>query len=167
MNWEWYDSRVFREDVHRNNGINDTDIGRCHNHHLFASRDLIMGWTGIYHTSSLKDIKNTFNKLLNFSNNQMTLRTVQDSLRFGTYYAAVERTLHNDTREPVVFAIIILWRYDKKNGMLWYKDMDESAGPYQVGGCPKSLISKLTETTSVYAKTWRETVLSLYTSNKR
>jgi len=98
-------------------------------------------------------------------------KVVHLSVQFGKAFVALQHTPKIDgvVREDkqLTYAMVILWRQTKDEFM--YKLMDESCGPVEVKGCPKSLIKKLTPIGDSYgdrgkewASNWRESVLSQY-----
>jgi hypothetical protein len=55
--------------------------------------------------------------------------------------------------------------YKKDYHNFGYKDMDESAGPYQAE-CPERILKLLTPTTSQYAQQWRDACWAKITAKK-
>ncbi len=80
------------------------------------------------------------------------------SLKFGTAYLAVRYKVLKESGKVVsdiVYAAVVLWRYSKKDGELFTKQMDESVGPGYYGATAK-LLKLLTPTDSKYALSWRK-----------
>ena len=106
-----------------------------------------MGWTGI-HTYDKPNIKE-------FMRGEFTkdnwARIVEDGVHGSTYYAALERT---DT-PGVVFAVVALTGYSRRDREFRYKDMTEHMGPVE-SNAPLKVLNALTETDSEYALQWRE-----------
>ncbi|MBV1702883.1 MAG: hypothetical protein KGQ46_13800 [Hyphomicrobiales bacterium] len=74
-----------------------------------------------------------------------------------TYYAAVE-FIKIEPNELLVIALICQTSYhprDREGYKYGYKDMDESAGPYE-SDCPASILDLLTPTDNANALQWRQ-----------
>lgn len=97
-------------------------------------------------------------------------RVVKSSMVGSTYYAAVEHTkkyigrdeedkpIYEDIPESErkVFAAIFLTKIDSKDYFnFYYKDMDETCGPY-VYDCPATILDLLSETDHEWALKWRQ-----------
>ena len=110
-----------------------------------------MGWTGVYVSSDIttKEIKNMLEKDINGKNNEV----LYTSMKFGTCYMAVKYKPGN-----FVYALVILWRLNKRTGELTFKIMDESAGPVECKP-PLKLLNMLTDLEPIkentYAIEWR------------
>ena len=67
--------------------------------------------------------------------------------------------MKNPETEPEkyrVFAAVVLTRTDTKEYYnFYYKDMDETCGPYECN-CPKYILDMLSPTNNEYANKWRE-----------
>ncbi len=104
-----------------------------------------MGWTGMHRPKGIKDI--------DWLRGEMTdgRYEVLDTARVGfTIYAAVRNT---ETDE--VNALVILVRHDRDPYYnFYYKDMDETMGPYE-HKAPERILDLLTPTTNETALEWR------------
>lgn len=76
------------------------------------------------------------------------------TVRFNTFYAAIERK-NTETGERSVFAVIFLLRHVPKDEYNFgYKDMSEDMGPCETE-CPERILKLLTPTDSEWANQWR------------
>ena len=76
------------------------------------------------------------------------------TVKFNTFYAAIERK-NTETGERHVFAVIFLLRHvPKEHHNFGYKDMSEDMGPCE-DDCPERILKLLTPTDSEYANDWR------------
>ena len=80
-----------------------------------------------------------------FSRNQKILKS---QMVGSTYFAAVQ-----DESTKETWAAIILTQ--TQNGEFFYKDMDETVGPYNYN-CPESILKLLSPTENKLANEWRE-----------
>ena len=82
----------------------------------------------------------------------------------STYYAAVEKVyekvdgkdVYIPENERTTWAAIFLTSVE--NGEFFYKDMDETSGPYNCD-CPKGILKLLSPTDNEWALAWRENCL--------
>lgn len=101
-----------------------------------------MGWWGNYigYDLGLSDIKAEL--LKNYSD------VVCSTFKFGEFYASVRY-------KDEVVAMVVLWRYNKNNGELHTKTMDESMIPCYYKPTAK-LLKSLTTTTDINSLKWRK-----------
>lgn len=121
-----------------------------------------MGWTGYAVTPGHERAE--IEKFINFENDESRYRAVYLTQKGTTWYAAVEVTLANKDAETCsfevdadgkyVFAAVFLTRRDP-DGLWFYKDMDETVGPFYYQA-PKKLLDMLSPTTNDSARKWRE-----------
>ncbi|NCC25967.1 MAG: hypothetical protein EOM25_12370 [Deltaproteobacteria bacterium] len=112
-----------------------------------------MGWT---YMQKPKNVKAYFESQLNLETDEAIYRPLElKMVSLKALYGAVGR-ISKQTGKSDIFAVVILLKFTKENGvsMLGYKDMDETMGPVE-SECPESILLKLTETDSEYAKEWR------------
>ena len=112
-----------------------------------------MGWTS-YHATHYKngkiDRKAECDDMWNYDNNGK-FTVLKSSMKGSTYYGAIKQ---NNTGE--VFAVIFLTSTDMRDYFnFYYKDMDETMGPYQCD-CPKGILDLLTPTDNEMANAWRK-----------
>lgn len=117
-----------------------------------------MGWTS-YHANHYKgkiNRKYECDKLWTQTehNGYPELKVLKSAMRGSTYYAAVQVS-----RKGVVegvFGVVTLTSVNSKDYCNFsYKEMDESAGPYE-SDCPDTILKLLTPTDNKYALEWRE-----------
>jgi len=122
-----------------------------------------MGWYGTYCDGDLRSIKETLEKSYNGSfkngkDEQVSFKILSHSFKFGVSYMAVERTITDKdglSQEIIVYAVVHLWRYSKKNGEVMVKTIDESSGPVKCFPT-KKILKLLTEPPlSDYSHNWR------------
>lgn len=105
-----------------------------------------MGWTSYFAThykNGKIDKKAELDEM--FSRNQKILKS---QMVGSTYFAAVQ-----DESTKETWAAIILTQM--QNGEFFYKDMDETVGPYNYN-CPKAILKLLSPTENKLANEWRE-----------
>jgi len=107
-----------------------------------------MGWYGSYCSEDLKSIKSKIEEEI--AENNFIL---YHSFSYGQSYLAIQNKNDPDKR---VFALVVLWKYSKKDFQLMTKIMDETCGPYYCKA-PKKLLNMLTEPINDYAHNWRVT----------
>lgn len=134
-----------------------------------------MGWTGIYEKPA--DPKAYVLKGWEFENERGKSEVVAASKVGSVVYAAVKQTYTNGApaREiyeivdnAVTFGVVILTQ-NRRGEFLW-KDMDETALPYNFG-CPAKIIKLLSPITGTgqsaeNARKWREACLAKRTVNQ-
>lgn len=118
-----------------------------------------MGWTNYhaihYNESGKIDRKAECDSRINYEEESRSCKVLKSAMRGSTYYAAVEYT-NEETGEHEVFAAIFLTRTTMRDYYnFWYKDMDETCGPFECD-CPKGILDLLTETDSEWANEWRK-----------
>lgn len=117
-----------------------------------------MGWTS-YHAEFYKnrtvDRKKEIDKLYTQQESEKypELNVLKSRMIGTTYYAAIEMKEKGVTKQ--VFAVVVLTSINMKDYFnFFYKDMDESAGPYCYD-CPKGILDLLSDTDNEYAINWR------------
>jgi hypothetical protein len=109
-----------------------------------------MGWYGIRKESNekLKDV--LINELFSPSDrNKFELMAI--SMVGNTAYLATKIISTGK-----VFASVVITKTDNSSyNNLWYKEMDETAGPHYYD-CPQKILKMLTPTDSEYANEWRK-----------
>lgn len=106
-----------------------------------------MGWTSYFAThykNGKLDKKAELDEEFS-SHNQKILKS---QMVGSTYFAAIQNEFTKET-----WAAIILTR--TQNGEFFYKDMDETVGPYNYN-CPKAILKVLSPTENKLANEWRE-----------
>lgn len=118
-----------------------------------------MGWTSTTYTKRPGQTMTDWfvdHGVLSYTSDEYEYSVLKSALKNRTtYYAAVEQK-HLATNEVRVFAVVILCRFGKWPGghNFGWKDMDETAGPYE-DDCPESILKLLTPTDYVHANDWR------------
>lgn len=105
-----------------------------------------MGWTSYFAThykNGKIDKKVELDEM--FSRNQKILKS---QMVGSTYFAAVQ---DESTKETWVTIVLT----QMQNGEFFYKDMDETVGPYNYN-CPESILKLLSPTENKLANEWRE-----------
>lgn len=114
-----------------------------------------MGWTSYtamyYKKNGTIDRKAECDYEINRCGGNVVLKSAMVG---SVYYAAV---MTISTGE--VWAAVFLTSVDGNE--FFYKDMDESVGPYDCK-CPKSILNLLTPTDNEHANTWRESCLEYH-----
>lgn len=129
-----------------------------------------MGWTS-YHADitrcgkvDRKLIQEICDQQLNWNDENGTRHVLKSAMVGSTYYAAVEHIKPDGSRR--VWAAITLTHTNIKDYYNFaYKDMDETAGPYE-RKCPVGILKLLTETEYEYAKNWREACWKYHAEQK-
>lgn len=111
-----------------------------------------MGWMTVNQTLKTTKEKKDYLDRNVFKWCDQNTKTLKSAMVGSTYYAAVESIKEDGTRE--VWALICLTNSNARNGEFSYKDMSESAGPYECS-CPAGILNLLTETNSEFANRWR------------
>jgi len=125
-----------------------------------------MGWTTTHKPSHIGAKEYIEANCLTWESPTHDYRVLDGGVKnFRTYYGAVEKT-DRSTGERQVFAVIFMLQFYKNDyHNFGYKDMDESAGPYQAE-CPERILKLLTPTTSQYAQQWRDACWAKITAKK-
>lgn len=110
-----------------------------------------MGWTS-YPVYGDVNRKKECDRVYTGENDTTEWIVLKSTMVGSVYYAAVMR-IDKETRKSRVFAGICLTRVEK--GEFWYKDMDESCGPFE-NKCPNSILKLLSDTPYEFAKEWRK-----------
>lgn len=119
-----------------------------------------MGWTFYnadhYTKSGRVDVKSECDSFYaDGAYSKYNSKVLKSTVKGSVYYAAVE-LIDKVTKERKVFAAVTLTSLATMHGMNFgYKDMDETAGPYE-SKCPNSILDLLTPTDNEYALAWRE-----------
>lgn len=128
-----------------------------------------MGWTyqhaKHYNANGSINRKAELDSQFNWEAEISKYEVLKSAMKGSTYYAAVRHT-NKQTTLSSVFAVICLTHSAMKDYYNFgYKDMDETAGPYE-DECPKGILDLLTETQSKYALEWRERCRNNLTQSK-
>lgn len=106
-----------------------------------------MGWTS-YFATHYKNGKIDKKAELDEEFSSRNQKILKSQMVGSTYFAAIQ---NESTKET--WAAIILTRM--QNGEFFYKDMDETVGPYNYN-CPKAILKLLSPTKNKLANEWRE-----------
>jgi len=128
-----------------------------------------MGWYGTFCGSSTREIKEAIEKDFNHSEiredgSQFTQKIIHHSFSYGESYMAIEQlwtSADGNIQDKMVFAVVNLWRYSKKDMQVMVKTMEEDMGPYYTKA-PAKLLKMLTEPVSDRAFNWRVTCWSKF-----
>lgn len=123
-----------------------------------------MGWTGITNNfNTREEIKTFIDSEYTWQTEEYRNEVIKSSLIGNTWYGAIKKT-NKKTKEIEVWAGICLISIKKKE--FWYKNMDETVGPYKYE-CPINILNLLTETKYEFAKQWRQNCLEYHKINKQ
>lgn len=104
-----------------------------------------MGWT-FY--PKPHDAKADLDLGLTWSNEDGQRRVLRSAMTLTNYYAAVEHTKPDGTREVWAATYLIRHTPNASDGCTFgYKDMTEHMGPYGCDSCPEAILDLLTEPT--------------------
>lgn len=122
-----------------------------------------MGWASYYVGTrfTAKDKQRELDRKFTWSEKGKQLTVVKSSMVGTTYYAAVRCT--RDDGYDHTFGVVTLTQM--KKGEFYYKDMDESEGPYSYK-CPVGILKLLSPTDNRNEKEWRERCLEYHKSLK-
>lgn len=109
-----------------------------------------MGWTSYYPGYGFNR-KEEVLKIFTGENENGSWKPLKISFHGSTAYLAVER--RKPSGERYIFGAVVLTRLTK-DGEFFYKDMDETVGPFECD-CPVSILKMLSPTDNEYANTWR------------
>lgn len=115
-----------------------------------------MGWTGLYHKPA--NIFKYFEDGFGGTRQDGSRVVCLGQAYVGTTIYGIWRYINPDGTNGCSWASIVLTQRGGKNDSCewYYKDMDETVGPYQAK-CPKSLLQKLDSPASnEYARDWRK-----------
>ena len=133
-----------------------------------------MGWTSVNWRPG-DPYRSTAEQIRKFVSDEMGggSHTVLAAASNGsTVYLAVQYTRPADrpadTTRPAtfVYALVVLTRYDKRRGSLFYKEIGEMEGPYE-RKCPKRILSMLSAPVTEYSRQWREDCLAYHAGRSR
>lgn len=119
-----------------------------------------MGWTSfpISYYNNFINNKGEFNRKA-FLDHEMTSDEekyswkVLKSYMYGSvWYGAIQRIKKEDN-SSIIYAEVVLTSVE--NGEFYYKEMEESMGPYSYK-CPNSILDMLSPTDNTYANDWRK-----------
>ena len=129
-----------------------------------------MGWT---YYAKPSDPKADLDRGLTWENADGKRRVLASAMTFSNYWAAVEHTKPDGSRE--VWAATYLIRFTR-DGEFGYKDMSEHMGPYGCDGCPEKILKLLTplpppDPTREYdgnksAQEWRDRQFAIHARRK-
>lgn len=112
-----------------------------------------MGWTGIRTKQSFKDVfDNEFRNYNVLQSSFLKCQRTDDNEEEAESFHAIK------AETGYVWGLVILW--NRNDGEVHFKEMDEGSGPYTVKKCSKSIIKLLSPISELanpgYSKEWRE-----------
>lgn len=128
-----------------------------------------MGWTSV-NWRPVDPYRSTSEQVREFVSKEMdggSHKVLAAASNGRTVYLAVQYTRPADkpadttTPATFVYALVVLTRYVKRGGFLFYKEIGEMAGPYE-RKCPKWILSMLSAPVTEYSKQWREECLAYH-----